>query len=139
MSGPERGSGRDAGPGADPGADASRTTSPETLLGRLGATLDARRGADPASSYAASLFARGDDVMLRKIGEEAVELLLAGKDGDDAQIVAETADLWFHTLVFLSYRGLGPDDILTELARREGVSGHVEKAARAVTSGEQNP
>jgi len=103
------------------------------VLARLGRTLEARRGADPASSYAASLFGRGTDTMLRKIGEETVELILAAKSENDEHVVAETADLWFHTLVLLSYRGLGPDDILNELARREGVSGHTEKAARDVT------
>lgn len=118
------------------GRDAS-DEAPTDVLTRLGATLDARRGADPASSYAASLFDRGTDTILRKIGEEAVELILAARDDDDAHVVAEAADVWFHTLVLLSHRGLGPDDILKELARREGVSGHAEKAARAVNRGEQ--
>ena len=104
------------------------------VLARLAATLDARRGADPDSSYVASLFGRGTDTMLRKIGEEAVELILAAKEDDDAHLVSEAADVWFHMLVLLSYRGLGPDDILNELARREGVSGHAEKAARDVTT-----
>ena len=123
--------------------------APADVLTRLGRTLDARRGADPASSYAASLFGRGSDTMLRKIGEESVELILAAKGEDDERVVAETADVWFHTLVLLSYRGLGPDDILNELARREGLSGHAEKAARGVaphdgaagdvTRGEPNP
>jgi len=102
------------------------------VLARLAATLDTRRGADPASSYAASLFDRGPDTMLKKVGEEAVEFILAGKDDDDAHLVAEAADVWFHMLVLLSYRGLGPDDILGELARREGLSGHAEKASRDV-------
>ena len=77
--------------------------------------------------------------MLRKIGEEAVELILAAKGEDDAHLVAEAADVWFHMLVLLSYRGLGPDDILNELARREGVSGHTEKAARDVTARDGTP
>ena len=114
------------------GADAGSAD----VLARLGRALDARRGADPASSYAASLFDRGADTILRKIGEESIELILAGKDDDDAHVIAEAADVWFHTLVLLSHRGLGPDDILKELARREGVSGHAEKAARAVNRGE---
>ena len=106
------------------------------VLRRLGETLDARRGADPGASYAASLFAGGADAILRKVGEEAVEFLLAAKGEDDERLVAEAADVWFHMLVLLSYRGLGPDEILEELARREGVSGHAEKAARDVTRGE---
>jgi len=111
------------------------------VLSRLAATLDERRGADPASSYAASLFDRGPDTILKKIGEEAVELILAGTGDDDAHLVAEAADVWFHMLVLLSYRGLGPDDILSELARREGVSGHAEKASRDVQTnrGESTP
>jgi len=119
----------DGVPDDDPSAD---------VLTRLGRTLDARRDSDPASSYAASLFDRGGDTILRKIGEEAVELILAGKGDDDTHVIAEAADVWFHTLVLLSYRGLGPDDILEELARREGVSGHAEKAARDVTRGEHS-
>lgn len=103
------------------------------LLRRLKETLDARRGADPASSYTASLFHRGEDAILQKVGEESVELILAAKSGDESHLVAEAADVWFHMLILLSYRGLGPDDILDELARREGVSGHAEKAARDVT------
>ena len=120
--------------GADDGRDGPAGGD---ILARLGATLDARRDADPGSSYAASLFARGEDTMLRKIGEEAVELILAAKGEDDAHMIAEAADLWFHTLALLSYRGLGPGDILTELARREGVSGHAEKAARGATAGDK--
>ena len=121
--------------GPKPGV--SPKAAPGDVLARLGTALDARRGADPASSYAASLFDRGTDTIVRKIGEESLELILAAKDADDAHVVAEAADVWFHTLVLLSYRGLGPDDILKELARREGVSGHAEKAARDVTRGEQ--
>ena len=84
----------------------------------------------PASSYVAQLFAKGNDAILKKIGEEAAETLLAAKDGDKLHIVRETADLWFHTLVMLSFHGLGPDDVLAELRRREGISGVDEKAAR---------
>jgi len=101
-----------------------------SILQRLAATLEARKGADPATSYAAQLFAEGHDAILKKIGEEAVETLLAAKDGDKLHIVRETADLWFHTLIMLSYHGLGPDDVLAELRRREGISGIDEKAAR---------
>ena len=100
------------------------------MLDRVAATIRSRRGADPASSYVASLFAKGDDAILKKIGEEATETVMAGKDGDKLRIAAEIADLWFHCLVLLARHGLGPDDVRAELARREGVSGHEEKAAR---------
>jgi phosphoribosyl-ATP pyrophosphohydrolase len=101
-----------------------------SILHRLAQTLEARKGADPQSSYVAQLFAQGNDAILKKIGEEAAETLLAAKDGDKLHIVRETADLWFHTLVMLSYHGLGPDDVLAELRRREGISGVDEKASR---------
>jgi len=78
----------------------------------------------------ASLFARGDDAILKKIGEEATETVMAGKDGDKIRLTAEVADLWFHCLVLLARHDLGPADVLRELARREGVSGHAEKASR---------
>jgi phosphoribosyl-ATP pyrophosphohydrolase len=100
------------------------------VLSRIAATIEARRGADPASSYVAALFAKGDDAMLKKIGEEATETVMAAKDGDKIRIAAEVADLWFHCLVVLARHGLGPADVLAELARREGVSGHREKASR---------
>jgi len=76
------------------------------------------------------LLSKGNNAILKKIGEETAETLLAAKDGDKLQIVRETADLWFHTLVMLSFHGLGPDDVLAELRRREGISGIEEKAAR---------
>ena len=101
------------------------------ILARLADTIAARRGADPSTSYVASLFARGDDVILKKIGEEATEAVIAGKDGDKIRICAEVADLWFHCVVLLARHGLRPADVLAELARREGISGHAEKAARA--------
>ena len=101
-----------------------------SILRRLGEALEARKKADPKSSYVAQLFAKGNDAILRKIVEEATETLLAAKDGDKLQIVRETADLWFHTLVMLSYHGLGPDDVLAELHRREGISGIDEKSSR---------
>jgi phosphoribosyl-ATP pyrophosphohydrolase len=100
------------------------------VLARIAATLEARKGADPASSYVAALFAKGDDAILKKIGEEATETVMAAKDDDKIRIVAEIADLWFHCLVLLARHGLRPADVLAELARREGVSGHAEKAAR---------
>jgi len=101
------------------------------ILQRLAATLEARKGADPASSYVAGLFAKGNDAILKKVAEEAAETLMAAKDGDKLHLVREIADLWFHTLVLLSYHGLSPDDVLAELRRREGISGIDEKAARA--------
>ena len=103
---------------------------PDDILDRVAATIASRRDADPASSYVAALFAKGDDAILKKIGEEATEAVMAGKDGDPARITAEVADLWFHCLVLLARHGLSPADVLAELARREGTSGLVEKARR---------
>jgi len=100
------------------------------ILQRLGDTLDARRGADPATSYVARLLAGGEDLILRKIVEEATETLLASKQGDKLSLVREVADLWFHSLVLLTWHGLGPDDVLAELLRREGISGIDAKAER---------
>jgi phosphoribosyl-ATP pyrophosphohydrolase len=101
------------------------------ILRRLGETIASRRGSDPESSYVARLLSHGEDVILRKISEEATETLLASKSGDRLHVVREVADLWFHSLVLLAHHGLGPDDVLAELRRREGVSGIDEKAARA--------
>lgn len=100
------------------------------ILTKLAAVLEARKAAAPDSSYVAGLYAKGLDAILKKIGEEATETVLAAKGGDKAKIVHETADLWFHTLVLLAQQGLKPEDILNELERRFGVSGHEEKAAR---------
>ncbi len=100
------------------------------ILRRLGEAIVARKQADPSSSYVASLFAQGQDAVLKKVAEEAAETLLASKDGDKLHIVRETADLWFHCLVLLAWHGLGPDDVLAELRRREGISGIDEKASR---------
>jgi phosphoribosyl-ATP pyrophosphohydrolase len=100
------------------------------ILDRLAATIAARRGADPSSSYVAALWSKGDDAVLKKIGEEATEAVMAAKDGDKLRIVAEIADLWFHCLVLLARHGLGPGDVRAELARREGTSGLAEKASR---------
>ena len=99
-------------------------------LQQLAAVLEARKGADPDASYVARLYAKGLDAILKKIGEEATEIVLAAKDGDPAKIIYETADLWFHTLVLLAHQGLGPDAVLAELRRRFGLSGLAEKAAR---------
>ena len=100
------------------------------ILTRLGEVLEARKQADPGSSYVAGLYAKGQDAILKKVGEEATETILAAKDGSADQLVYETADLWFHTLVMLADKGLGPNDVLTELDRRFGLSGLDEKAAR---------
>jgi phosphoribosyl-ATP pyrophosphohydrolase len=100
------------------------------ILDRLAETLEARKGADPQSSYVAKLYARGTDSILKKVGEEAAETIIAAKGGDREQIIYETADLWFHTLVMLANAGLHPNDVLAELARREGLSGIAEKASR---------
>lgn len=100
------------------------------ILLRLGSTIAARKGTDAADSYVAGLLARGEDAILRKVLEEAAETLLASKEGDKLHVVRETADLWFHTLVLLAWHGVGAEDVLAELQRREGVSGVAEKAAR---------
>ncbi|GLR11880.1 phosphoribosyl-ATP diphosphatase [Chitinimonas viridis] len=100
------------------------------ILYRIAQTLEDRKGTDPASSYTAKLMDKGLDAILKKVGEEAVETVMAAKDGDRLHLVYEVADLWFHTLVLLSHQGLGPNDVLAELARREGISGIDEKNAR---------
>jgi phosphoribosyl-ATP pyrophosphohydrolase len=102
----------------------------DSVLARLAATIESRKGADAATSYVAALLAKGEDAVLKKIGEEATETVMAAKDGDKIRVVAEVADLWFHCLVLLARHGLGPADVLRELARREGVSGHAERASR---------
>ena len=101
------------------------------ILQRLGETLERRRGADPQTSYVASLLAEGEEAVLRKLMEEATECLLASKPGDKLAVVREVADLWFHSIVMLTWHGLKPDDVLAELRRREGISGIDEKASRA--------
>lgn len=105
----------------------------EQILQQLSAILESRKDADPDSSYVAGLYAKGLDAILKKVGEEATETVLAAKNGDSRQLVHETADLWFHTLVMLAYQGLGPAAVLQELERRFGISGIEEKAARPGT------
>jgi len=100
------------------------------VLTRLAEVLEARKGADPDSSYVAKLYAKGLDAILKKVGEEATETVMAAKDGDPDKLVHEVADLWFHTLVLLAREGLGPDAVLAELDRRFGLSGLDEKAGR---------
>lgn len=103
----------------------------EETLSKLAALLAERRNGDPQTSYVARLYQAGLDEILKKIGEESVEVVLAAKDGDQGAIVHETADLWFHTLVMLSHLQLSPEQVLAELERRMGVSGLEEKANRA--------
>ncbi|HEY0234222.1 MAG TPA: phosphoribosyl-ATP diphosphatase [Afipia sp.] len=109
-------------------------STPDSLQ-KLAAVLESRKGGDPAASYVARLFSKGDDAILKKIGEEATEVVMAAKDtrhgGEPAKLVGEVADLWFHTLVLLAHFDLGPADVLAELDRREGLSGLEEKARRA--------
>jgi phosphoribosyl-ATP pyrophosphohydrolase len=106
-----------------------KTGQVETLQ-RIAAAIEERKGGDPEKSYVAKLFAKGDDAMLKKIGEEATETVLAAKSGDRLHLVRETADLWFHCMIVLARHGLGPGDVLAEMQRREGISGIDEKAAR---------
>ncbi|NWG86358.1 MAG: phosphoribosyl-ATP diphosphatase [Hydrogenophilaceae bacterium] len=100
------------------------------ILDRLAQTLEARKQADPQSSYVAKLYAKGLDAILKKVAEEAAETIMAAKDGERDKIIYETADLWFHSLVLLAQQGIRPDEVLAELARREGLSGIVEKNSR---------
>ena len=100
------------------------------ILERLAATLEARKEADPQSSYVAKLYHKGLDAILKKVAEEAAETIMAAKDGEREKIIYETADLWFHSLVLLAQQGISPNEILNELARREGLSGIEEKASR---------
>ena len=102
------------------------------VLARLAAVIGERLQADPGSSYVASLAAKGHDAILKKVAEEAAETLLASKDGDKLHLVRETADLWFHCMVLLAWHGASAEDVLAELARREGISGIAEKRTRGV-------
>lgn len=100
------------------------------ILARLAEVLEERKQAEPDSSYVARLYDKGLDAILKKIGEEATETVMAAKDGVKEKIIYETADLWFHSMVLLAQQGLSPDDVLQELDRRFGLSGLDEKAAR---------
>jgi phosphoribosyl-ATP pyrophosphohydrolase len=101
------------------------------VLERVSAVIESRlKAADPSNSYVAKLAARGEDAILKKVAEEAAETLLASKGGDKLHVIRETADLWFHCMVLLAWHGLRPDDVLAELARREGTSGIEEKNSR---------
>ncbi len=107
------------------------------ILNRLAELLEQRKGADPETSYVAKLYAKGMDSILKKVGEEATETILAAKNADKQHLIYETADLWFHTLVMLAQADLKPQDVLDELARREGLSGITEKASRFEKSAEK--
>ena len=102
----------------------------DAILKHLADVIDSRKGGDTAESYVARLFALGEDAILKKIGEEATEAVLAAKDGERERIVSETADLWFHCMVMLSHYGLRPENVLDELSLRAGTSGIEEKALR---------
>ena len=110
--------------------------SGDDTLARLAEVIASRRSGDPEKSYVARLFSKGSDAILKKIGEEATETVMAGKDGDRAKIVYEVADLWFHSMLLLAQHGLTPADVLAELQRREGQSGLEEFAARKLKARE---
>ena len=111
-------------------------TSSNDSLARLAEVIEQRRAGDPDKSYIARLFGKGHDAILKKIGEEATEVVMACKDGDRAKITGEVADLWFHTMLALSAHGLKPADVLAELERREGQSGLEEFARRKMVKRE---
>lgn len=102
----------------------------DQVLQQLAAVLESRKHTGASDSYVAGLYAKGLDAILKKVGEEAAETLIAAKNDDPAALIHETADLWFHTLVLLAYQGSGPDAVLAELERRFGRSGLAEKASR---------
>lgn len=101
------------------------------VLQQLAEVLEQRKQQSPDQSYVASLYAKGLDHILKKIGEEATETVIAAKDGDKDKIIYEMADLWFHSMVLLAQQDLGPESVLTELQRRFGLSGLTEKAQRS--------
>jgi len=112
------------------------------VLARVAAVIESRKpaaGGDAQSSYVAKLFGKGTDAILKKVGEEATELVMAAKDGDAQKIVYETADLWFHSMIALAQFGLTPADVIRELARREGLSGLQEFAQRSQPVHEEEP
>jgi phosphoribosyl-ATP pyrophosphohydrolase len=112
------------------GPNEGRSVLSQDALARLAAVIDERRQGNPETSYVARLFAKGTDAMLKKVGEEATEVVMAAKDGDTRKVVAETADLWFHSMLVLAAFGARPADVIAELQRREGQSGLEEFAAR---------
>jgi phosphoribosyl-ATP pyrophosphohydrolase len=110
----------------------------QDVIARLTEILESRKSADPEKSYIARLFSKGEDAILKKIGEEATETVMAAKDGDKQKIINETADLWFHCMVMLAHYGLNTEQVLAELARREGLSGLEEKALRKAQEREKD-
>lgn len=102
----------------------------DTILTQIQNVIDSRKGGDPDASYVAQLLHKGEDKILKKVIEEAGEILMASKDGGGEHLVYEVADLWFHTMVLLAHHGLRAEDVVNELARRQGLSGLVEKASR---------
>ena len=100
------------------------------VLDRIAASIEERKDGDPEKSYVAKLFSKGDDAMLKKVSEEATEVVLAAKSGDRLHLVRGVTDLWFHCMIVLARHGLGPKDVMMEMKRREGISGLDEKAAR---------
>ena len=102
-----------------------------TILKKLTETLEARKKDDPTKSYTASLYRDGLEAILKKVNEEAFEIIIAARQGDDKELIHEVADLWFHTLVLMAHKNLSVEDILNELARREGASGIEEKESRS--------
>ena len=112
-------------------------TSNDTLA-RLAAVIESRRGGDPDTSYVARLFHKGGDAILKKVGEEATELVMAGKDGDAQKIISEAADLWFHSMIALAHFGVTPAQVLAELERREGLSGLEEFSLRKAKQRERH-
>lgn len=107
-------------------------------LARLAQVIESRKGGDPDKSYVARLFGKGHDAILKKVGEEATETVMACKDGEAKKIVGEVADLWFHSMLALSWHGLTPADVLAELERREGLSGLEEFASRKAQGRERD-
>ncbi len=128
---------RRAGAGR-PGDDLPMSDKPSgnDTLARLAAVIDTRRQGDAQKSYVARLFSAGTDAMLKKVGEEATEVVMAGKDGDRQRVINEIADLWFHSMIVLAHFDLAPADVLAELERREGLSGLEEFAARKMQARE---
>jgi phosphoribosyl-ATP pyrophosphohydrolase len=116
----------------------SSSVTSQDVLARLAEVIESRRAGDPDKSYVARLFHKGTDAILKKIGEEATETVMAAKDGDPQKLVYEVADLWFHSMLALSAFGLRPADVLAELQRREGLSGLEEFAARKLKDRESN-
>ena len=107
------------------------SSNPENdILQKLAEILEQRKLADPETSYVSKLYAKGLDTILKKVGEEATETVIAAKNGDPEQVIYEMADLWFHCLVLLAQQGLNPEAVLVELDRRFGLSGITEKAQR---------